>query len=617
MLEEIREMDIPEFEEPIDSDWAVLEAKLGRLGLSKDIIEEESFFINDYISQGYEEATGDGVLEPLPDYSGSQAPTKSEKAQEDNLPDYSPEEQFSAAEKAGGMDQATKNRTIKNVEDASSSAALPPPYVFEDGSNNDLMDTEFSQIIQNAIEVESHHRIAHREQFPSLGPHPYSWLPPHLQPRYIYRRDMIEMTAGDSFTAMAYETGPRCANEVGRLRLLLGTSFELKSEKSSEVQQALELISRALTKFNLLQDQDSASGNFSDLDTIDYKFSTAIVIGDFGYGPFPEADFEQSRKSYYSLLTFIMGFLQVMSNIFPGRTYISRSLEECDLTWQSNKMNTRVAWIEKRMAAWNEIEHCVRHCRDWYLQRPAIHRNAIVALEDWHNTQKVLSGVNAHDMVELTILAGANLPRSSFRTPTPLVKLVLYGINSFGNTQRMIELETRVSAKTQFPSWNQIFQLEPQNNTRMVDLEVIDRVAGIDMEICRKRLEFNFNPGVEATFFNKSLMFGYDEELDLPMVVNGGKGKEIEAPTLRIRLRWTGRIAKVKELGFLTTPPGKMFRNDTSMVPLGPEELGLPKLDTSKPSLFREIRAHENDYARHPTRRPSDIAGIVSDKKGA
>lgn len=104
--------------------------------------------------------------------------------------------------------------------------------------------------------------------------------------------------------------------------------------------------------------------------------------------------------------------------------------------------------------------------------------------------------------------------------------------------------------------------------------------------------------------------------MDLPMIVNGGKGKEIEAPTLRIRLRWTGRIAKVKELGLLTSPPGKMFRNDTAMIPLWPEELGLPKLDTSKPSLFREVRAHENDYAGRPTRRPSDIARSVSDKKG-
>jgi hypothetical protein len=51
------------------------------------------------------------------------------------------------------------------------------------------------------------------------------------------------------------------------------------------------------------------------------------------------------------------------------------------------------------------------------------------------------------------------------------------------------------------------------------------------------------------------------EEVDVPMFVSQGKGKEHEPPMLRLRLTWAGRLAQLDELGLPSSPPGKMFRN--------------------------------------------------------
>jgi len=50
------------------------------------------------------------------------------------------------------------------------------------------------------------------------------------------------------------------------------------------------------------------------------------------------------------------------------------------------------------------------------------------------------------------------------------------------------------------------------------------------------------------------------EEIEFPLVMVNGKGKEKEQPMLKLGLKWMGRHAKVEEMGFPTSAPGKMFR---------------------------------------------------------
>ena len=60
-----------------------------------------------------------------------------------------------------------------------------------------------------------------------------------------------------------------------------------------EALQALEVMSTALLKFLLLQNQKSATDNFSDLDVLDFESSTAVVL-DIRL-PFPDREFELAQ----------------------------------------------------------------------------------------------------------------------------------------------------------------------------------------------------------------------------------------------------------------------------------------------------------------------------------
>lgn len=60
-----------------------------------------------------------------------------------------------------------------------------------------------------------------------------------------------------------------------------------------EALQGLEVMSTALSRFDLLQDQKSGADNFSDLDVLDFEFSTAVVLD--ARLPFPDREFELAQ----------------------------------------------------------------------------------------------------------------------------------------------------------------------------------------------------------------------------------------------------------------------------------------------------------------------------------
>lgn len=493
VLNQIREIKSGEFQRSIVTDWAILEAELQKLGLPKELIEEEFFFIEKWLKENY--------------------PT--DVPEEEALPDYTPGAQKGTIEeKVQAMEQTNMLMRAAPVEPvASSSKADPPPYTFEDGADNSL-DDNFSGYIDAAIRAEANVRSTQRVDHSDLGPYPWSWLPPSFRHEYstTYADEVAPMMAPDAFSVMAYETAPRCVAEIERLKRLLRTFFEQKTAVQNttinEALQSLDVMSDAMQRFPLLQKQSSSLSRLSDLDIFDYESSTAMAA-DLEIS-FPTKEFELAQKGYYRLLTYVMGFVNAFASLYTGRTYVTRSPTDIDLSWKALKMNARVAWVEKQLAGWEPIQNAALFCRDSHRMNPGLRSQALKVLQDWQAAEKILSGVDP-DVVELRIIGAFSLPKSSFRVPTAWVKVVFYGPNKFGGPYRKFELKTELAQKSQDPVWNKSFKLDIPPDTRMIDLEVYDRVAGLtDKELSRIRLKFSSIPGVEAILADRSLVYGID-----------------------------------------------------------------------------------------------------------
>lgn len=488
ILDQIREIKSGEYQRSIVTDWTVLEAELVRLGLPQNLIEEEFFFIQKWLKENY----------PM------------ETPEEEALPDYTPGAQKGTIEEKVQALQQTDlvMRTAPIEPIATSSKADPPPYTFEDGADDSLDDT-FSRYIDEAIRAEA--RIRAAQPVEETGGYPWSWLLPSLQQQYSKLPEVAPRMAAESFSVMAYETAPRCVAEIQRFRRLLRDSIEQKSMAQNgttqEALRSLEVMSFAMHKFPLLQEQSPTMSRLSDLDALDYQCSTIIAV-DPGMH-FPSKEFELAQKGYYRLLTYVRGFMIAFASIYTGRAYITRSLDDIDFSWKSLKMDARVAWVEKQLAGWDTIQNAALYCREFHRLNIGLRSDAISILKDWQNAEKILSG--NPEQILLRVIGAFSLPKSSFRLPTARVKIVVYGTNKFGGAYRRSELKTDVVQKSQDPVWNQSFTLDIPPDAKMVDLEVYDRVAGLsDKEISRVRLKFSSIPGVEPTFADKSLVYDYD-----------------------------------------------------------------------------------------------------------
>jgi hypothetical protein len=474
-------------------DWGLLVANLQQLGVSPETAEEEFFFVRSFL----EKRVLGGNEEPLPDYTPASHPT-------------------TISEKVEALQQTTRLLSIQdeNIESApaSSSKTSPPPYTFDSDTDEDL-DKEFLEYIRSAVKQESIRRFLTQQQTPSLVPQPYSWLSQDLQARLSDVKYLVPLNE-DCFTIMAYETIPQCTKEIARLVNILNVSFGHKPQTAmakvvQEASASLNVLSTATAKFILLQDQNSGHAKFSDLDSFDFEFGTASVSGKHQMYEFPTREFDYARKSCYNLLTYIMGMLQVFSDIFQGRAYITRPSSELKYLWKDKKMATRTAWIEKQLTIWEKVEDAVLYCRTLRALHPTLRDQAIKVLNDWREAETILSGRSGDDIVTLTVGAVSDLPKPTLGSLSTSVRVVFYGPNHNGGALRLFEFKTDTS-KSQSPVWNKSFVLAVASGSRFVDLELYDRIAGIDKYLGRRRLEFSFIPGVEATLANRSLMCAFD-----------------------------------------------------------------------------------------------------------
>jgi len=224
----IGEMQSTNSQQSVVTEWSVLEAKLEKLGLPKEVIEEEFFFISDWLKENSLEQVEE-------DAEDAEDVADVEAIEDEELPDYAPGEQRNPIEeKVQVLDEMARN-VATDEPVATSSKAEPPPYTFEEGTDEPIIDSEFSHFIQTAIATDADIRVLKRKLHPELGPHPTSWLPKSVQAQFEDSRDIIPIMPADSFTAMAYETAPRCVDEIERLKRLLRTSSAFKQNMHSGV----------------------------------------------------------------------------------------------------------------------------------------------------------------------------------------------------------------------------------------------------------------------------------------------------------------------------------------------------------------------------------------------
>ncbi|KAG9231932.1 hypothetical protein BJ875DRAFT_468148 [Amylocarpus encephaloides] len=562
-LEEIHGNDSPESFTSVASNWTFLELQMH--GFSKDVLQEEFFFVNDWFK-----GRKDDVQEDQPSVIATE--------EDDGPPDYTPgKRKDPMTEKIRDIDEATNAIALDGSTDDPTMLpkADPPPYTFEGDEDQIVDDAEFSHYIHTAVVMEHNLRSIQKDQQPELITQPTAWLPATEQELHKGSKEVVPMMEKDSFTVMAYESAPRCTEAIDRLTRLFKVTFESTLAEPvwgvvHEGLQSLIVMTSALMKFTRLENQLSNSGKVSDLDILQFEYTTAVAM-DPGI-QFPHREFDIAQKSYYRLLTYVMGFLEAMHVVFPGRTYVTRTKEDLELSWKNNLMPSRVAWVEKQLAGWGDVDVALSFCRDWHRLRPRLRQQAFDVLKQWEKSESILSGADGNDPIEITVIAAAALSRSSFRVPTPFAKVIYYGPNRFGGAMRVSEQKTEISGKTTNPVWNKRFQLQIIPMSKFIDIEIGDRLAGMDKQLATARLAFSYTPGVEASFLDKSLVYGYDEEIEVPLKEFEGKGKERDPPIVRLRLKWPGRIARVEELGLPSKPPGKMFRPGIVGIPYTPEE---------------------------------------------
>ncbi|TVY84294.1 hypothetical protein LSUE1_G000256 [Lachnellula suecica] len=282
ILLQLSEVRSAEFEESIVTEWSVLESKLEKMGLPQEVIEEEFFFISDWLKDHYIEQVEDSEL----------VVEVEDEAEE--LPHYTPGEgRKPIEEKVQEFDETTRNSAIADTV-GTSSKPEPPPYVFEEGNDETMIDNEFSHFIQSATAMEADIRLLRKNQHPELTPQVTSWLPQSVRAGYNDSKDILPIMPASSFTAMAYDTAPRCIDEIERLRSLLRTSFEHKPSVMNhgvirDAFQTLDVMSTAMSKFALVQDQKMGYDSFSDLDALDFEYSTAVNIEPHMH--FPDREF--------------------------------------------------------------------------------------------------------------------------------------------------------------------------------------------------------------------------------------------------------------------------------------------------------------------------------------
>ncbi|KAH6723217.1 hypothetical protein BKA61DRAFT_586017 [Leptodontidium sp. MPI-SDFR-AT-0119] len=578
----------------VAANWEDLQAELQKFGISDRLIQESFFFIDSWLKDNItedNEATKEPddakkvMIGPSRDLAAVQMNDENE---DDKLPGYTPgAKRGTVEEKVQSLEQTTMIMNHSEpINLMATSSKAPPAYTFEEG-HDEHVDQDFNRYIKEALDNEASRRSIERIQHPDAGAKAYSWLPKAMQSQYKGRGDIISLLEPNSFSAMAYETAPRCNEEIERLMSLLRVTFEHKNLSQSagvvnDASRCLDSMSKAISRFMLLHNQHApASEAFSDIDALDFEYSTATGLDDTHQ--FPATEFELCQKSYYRLLTYIMGMLEAFTYIFQGRTYISRSHHELEFLWKDKKMEIRTAWIDKQLAGWDEVEAAVLIIRDWRAIRPFIRGEALRALRDWQTAEKILSGSEGEDLIEFTIVSATGFPKSTFGRPSLLAKAVLFVATRVGQA-RVLELKTEVVSKSQDPVWNKAFDIAVPKNSKWIDVEVCDRVAGMETQIGRIRMPFSFVPGVEANFADKSLMYGIDEELEfaVPLI---GKGKEVRPPLIKLHLKWAGRQAKLQESVLPFASPGKMFKKNYTGIPLSQEQRDAVNMSGLAPRL--------------------------------
>ena len=167
-LNKLRGSNSTEFEESFATDWPALEIELVDSGFNKSTVQAEFHTIRKWLEEYY------------PTTIPEDTTTKPEGV-DAALPEYSLGDQNEAVqEKILDLEIANMELTASSDANATSSGADPPPYQYID-LDEEVLDAEFSNCIQKALQKFEDYRYSQHLSDPSSGPKPWMWLPPSLQ----------------------------------------------------------------------------------------------------------------------------------------------------------------------------------------------------------------------------------------------------------------------------------------------------------------------------------------------------------------------------------------------------------------------------------------------------
>jgi len=400
------------------------------------------------------------------------------------------------------------SNALSQITTPALSPPSPPPYTFEDGDDR-ITDHAFSALIHSALTFEASIRAANIKRPNAKIPRPWMWLPTSLHQKYSTKEGLIPLMPAFSFSAMIFETAPRCSEKIQSYKLFLD-SIPIPSASH-----ALDVMSSIITKFSELKTYRENDLPFSKLDSMDFEYSTACAIPPNTYAGFPHKEFDFAQKSYYRLLFYCMGFLTAFGDLMPMKLRM-KTKEEGEKMWRNMNMNHRTAWVEKHLDDWKTVDDAIATCKRWQSEHPALLNQALAALKKWEMAEQILSGNEGAGNISLTIIKAFGLPKSMFRIMSVHAKILIHDTaqthfhseDSSSKRKNLVERKTKLISEYPEPGvWNQRFDFEVPKEAKKINVEIWNGfMTGCARLVSTTKIDFSHVPDVEYLLGDNSLL---------------------------------------------------------------------------------------------------------------
>ena len=489
--------------------WSDITAHLSDEGISEETIAEERGMIAEWMEENLP------LKDPFAD--NDEGVSDEEEEHEENL------------RRLGRLAISSEERHLSIPQDPGLLGGSPYLPGLARSENEDIHDEVLDEMVAKDIESAVNHeaslRLIESEARPYGGPLPWGWVwdARAKQFKNIYTSDVLAATSTPtlepwSFTAMAYQTAPRCIKEIDRLDNLIaqsgiteGVGTDFSNQEAEEAVRSLRLVRLAAAKFGFLQDQRRDSNpRFSDLDAFVVMASVLddcnpqhTVLKDYPHGPAIDV-----QTGYPEVLKLIMGFVHAITQIYTGRTYLTRPREESDRLWNEQRMYARMKQIERKLHKWDAIEIAGNKCREWFLNNHVqIERSVRHCLWTWREARSIRKGLYG-DTIRITRISANGLPPGGRFSSK---KFWITVQNTYPQTRY---LKTSV-CESQDPQWEESCEIELKGKPGYFSVTLWSKSYSGSTMIGSHTFTYLPAKIAEPMMGNATLLYSYNGRLDL------------------------------------------------------------------------------------------------------